>query len=198
MAVSVEQVKKLNEQIKKLNDKRNVIAGKIQMMQTRLKDELARYKTEFGRDLEGENIRETVANILAEEKQVSSAIEEEYAFKSKVVAAIESGNIDEANRLLGIKDEVEAPEEQKVETQSEVAIEDTSSVMETEDTNEGVYSENIDFDEFNDIEVSDTGDIKEDDDSLEVEDSEDDAEDEEDDFDDFGFGDLFTGTKFED
>lgn len=193
MSVSVEQVKKLNEQIKKLNDKRNVVAGKIQMMQTRLDDELARYKAEFGRDLEGENIRETVANILAEEKQVSSAIEEEYAFKSKVVAAIESGNIDEANKLLGIKDDVEPPVEPTSDVEEGVGeVADESS--ESEDT-----SENLDFGGIEDIEVSDTGDL-EGDDSFEVDndDSEEDDDSDDDDFDDFGFGDLLSGTKFGD
>lgn len=193
MSVSVEQVKKLNEQIKKLNDKRNVVAGKIQMMQTRLNDELARYKAEFGRDLEGENIRETVANILAEEKQVSSAIEEEYAFKSKVVAAIESGNIDEANKLLGIKDDVESPVEPTSDVEEGVGeVADESN--ESEDT-----SENLDFGGIEDIEVSDTGDL-EGDDSFEVDndDSEEDDNSDDDDFDDFGFGDLLSGTKFGD
>ena len=193
MSVSVEQVKKLNEQIKKLNDKRNVVAGKIQMMQTRLNDELARYKAEFGLDLGGENIRETVANILAEEKKVSSAIEEEFAFKSKVVAAIESGNIDEANRLLGIKDEVETKAE-SVATEDKVADE-----VEPESDTEGVDdSENFDLGDFGDVEVSDTGDLEDDGDSFKVEDNEvEDTEDDDDeDFDDFGFGDLLTGTKF--
>lgn len=197
MSVSVDVVKKLNAKIDSLNTKRTKTAAQIEVLQDRLKKEIQRYKSEFGVDLEGEDIRGTIMNILSEKEKVSKAIEEEYELKSKVVAAIENGDMATVNKLLGIEDEV--VEENETEDTTEEIGENSSDDFGLESNED---EEDFDIDDIEIEEDTDTEEEKSDsstegmsvDEAMSELDGEDDSDDE--DFDDFGFGDLLSGTKF--
>ena len=100
----VNDVKALNDRIEKIQKERTKAEMKKEMLERRLQDEIAKYEKTYKVSLSGKNFDATKALIKAEGARVSKAIQEEYAFKLKVVEAIEKGNIAEANKLLNIQE----------------------------------------------------------------------------------------------
>lgn len=126
--VEAKEVQALNAKISKLNTQRTEIATKISMYKANLAEELKNYLSAFGVDLSGKTLGETKKLVMAEFEKVNASVMEEYQLKNRVVECIEKGDIEEANRLLGIA--VEEPEETYEEDSTNDTVED---IVEDED-----------------------------------------------------------------
>ena len=109
MAVSVTEVRNLNKRIEKINTERTKTETRVSMLKDQLSRKLKDYKENYGVDLYSEDFRKLCARVEEETTKVRKEVAEEYEFKEKIVSLIEQGNIDEANKMLGIV--VEEPEE---------------------------------------------------------------------------------------
>lgn len=109
MAVSVIEVRNLNKRIEKINTERTKTETRVSMLKDQLSRKLKDYKENYGVDLYSEDFRKLCARVEEETTKVRKEVAEEYEFKEKIVSLIEHGNIDEANKMLGIT--VEEPEE---------------------------------------------------------------------------------------
>ena len=172
--VTAKDIKALNERAEKLNTARIRIETQRETLEKRLNDELASYEKKYGVKLVGGNMRETIKKIMTEQKKVTDGIQQEYDLKVKVVEALESGNVDEANALLGI-DTVEdgMTEEVTVEAVEEDGID--ALLADTEEAEEEGSDEEIgDLDDFGmeDTEEVDEADADDDDVSALFEDDE--------------------------
>ena len=103
MGLSVEDVISLNERIESINVKRTKIETQQEMLRKRLEGEVAEYEKAYGVSLKGKDLNSTIDNIRKEANKVHSKIKEEYEFKSKLVGLIEDGDIEGANKMLGIE-----------------------------------------------------------------------------------------------
>lgn len=101
--MNVNDVKSLNKKIEELNKKKAKADMQREILTNKLTAELEKYRKTYGVNLVGSNFGDTKKLIKAEGERVSASIQEEYDLKVKVIKAIESGNIDEANKLLGIE-----------------------------------------------------------------------------------------------
>lgn len=188
VSVGVKEVQALNTRISKLNTQRTEVATKINMYKSTLAEELKNYLDSFGVDLSGKTLGETKKLVMAEAERVNATVQEEYDLKKKVVELIEMGDIDEANRLLGIVEEPEPEEEETedfVEETEESEIDEDFSV---DDMDLGEEEETDDFEDFGfstEVESQEDDEVEEETEDFSVEEEEDDFEDE-----DFGFGDL--------
>ena len=215
--MNVKQVKELNERIEAIQTQRTKVETKKEMLMARLTSEISKYEEIYGVKLTGKSLKDTISAIKAEQDRVSKNIQEEYELKEKVITAIESGNIEEANRLLGI---VVEEENQIDEVESQVDEED-NYIDEDEDFSDEDTSDDLDADVDMDFSVDDE---EEDDfgiDDFGIEDNtshksvknigstvdevvkelDDEGEDfdalDDMDFDDFGFGDMLSGSKLD-
>lgn len=192
VSVGVKEVQALNTRISKLNTQRTEVATKINMYKSTLAEELKNYLDSFGVDLSGKTLGETKKLVMAEAERVNATVQEEYDLKKKVVELIEMGDIDEANRLLGI---VEEPEEDETEDPvEEVGESEIEEVFSADDMDLG-EDETDDFDDFGfstEVESQEDDEVEEETEDSQVEDEEYVFEEKEDDFEDedFGFGDL--------
>lgn len=222
--MNVKQVKELNERIEAIQTQRTKVETKKEMLMARLTSEISKYEEIYGVKLTGKSLKDTISAIKAEQDRVSKNIQEEYELKEKVITAIESGNIEEANRLLGI---VVEEENQIDEVESQVDEEDAyideedNYIDEDEDFSDEDTSDDLDADVDMDFSVDDE---EEDDfgiDDFGIEDNtshksvknigstvdevvkelDDEGEDfdalDDMDFDDFGFGDMLSGSKLD-
>lgn len=121
MAVSVAEVRNLNKRIEKINTERTKTETRVSMLKDQLSRKLKDYKDNYGVDLYDEDFRKLCAMVEEETTKVRNEVAEEYEFKEKIVSLIEHGNIDEANKMLGIA--VEEPEE-VVDNPDSSAVED--------------------------------------------------------------------------
>lgn len=121
--ITSEQVQQLNKRIEELNSQRTKAVGRLEVLTNNLNKSLEQYSKLYGVDCRGSTLKQTAAKIKAEMERVEASIQEEYDIRMKVVSAIESGNIDEANRLLGIV--VEEPED--AEEVEEVVLDGSDS-----------------------------------------------------------------------
>lgn len=215
--MNVKQVKELNERIEAIQTQRTKVETKKEMLMARLTSEISKYEEIYGVKLTGKSLKDTISAIKAEQDRVSKSIQEEYKLKEKVITAIESGNIEEANKLLGI---VVEEENQIDEVESQVDEED-NYIDEDEDFSDEDTSDDLDADVGMDFSVDDE---EEDDfgiDDFGIEDNtshksvknigstvdevvkelDDEGEDfdalDDMDFDDFGFGDMLSGSKLD-
>ena len=215
--MNVKQVKELNERIEAIQTQRTKVETKKEMLMARLTSEISKYEEIYGVKLTGKSLKDTISAIKAEQDRVSKSIQEEYELKEKVITAIESGNIEEANKLLGI---VVEEENQIDEVESQVDEED-NYIDEDEDFSDEDISDDLDADVDMDFSVDDE---EEDDfgiDDFGIEDNtshksvknigstvdevvkelDDEGEDfdalDDMDFDDFGFGDMLSGSKLD-
>lgn len=179
--VSVKEVEKLNEKIEAINLERTKAKARQEVLQKKLDEELLEYKEKFGVDLSGADLKSIKAKIDAEVKKVTAVVEEEYNLKVQVVKAIESGDYEEANRLMGIEEVEEDIKEPVVE-------EGTSEVEEVEEEVEESSEalENLDEDDdfgFNDFSLDDSEELAstEEEDVEETEEVEESEEDEDED-----------------
>lgn len=164
MSLAVESVRKLNERIEALNLKKTKLDTQREMLENNFHELVAEYEKSFGVKLQGKDLASTVKKILSEKKKVEGRLLEEFELKEKVVEALESGNIERANGLLGIvtdgedepEEEPEEPEEEPVEEAVEdpvkEAIEEPEEPVEVEDDFglEGV--DDIELDDIEDVE----------------------------------------------
>ena len=218
--MNANEIKVLNDKIERIQVQRTKAETKREVLMSRLESEISKYEKEYGVSLKGATLKDTIKAISVEQKKVSKGLEEEYNLKSKVVSAIESGNIEEANSLLGIETPANDFDVDDVED-----TEDFEEVSSTEDDIEDVPEEEDDFGiDENDFNLEDT---EEDEDDFGVEEDEEEAsekvktpigssvddtvkeldndEDDEDiysgldnvDFDDFGFGSILNGTELD-
>lgn len=202
--MDTKQVKVLNERIEAINTQKTREESKREVLLQNLKKSVEAYESSYGVSLKDKSLSKMSNNIENEMSKVSSEITKEYELKEAVVSAIENGDMEEANRLLGItatkepeevEDEVidEEPEETINEevNSSEDSSEDWDLEVEDE-TPEQVDVPEDDSDDW-DLEVDDDNDTKESDEEPdeEVSDMLGDVDD------DFGFGDLLSGSRLD-
>lgn len=222
--MNVKQVKELNERIEAIQTQRTKVETKKEMLMARLTSEISKYEEIYGVKLTGKSLKDTISAIKAEQDRVSKNIQEEYELKEKVITAIESGNIEEANRLLGIvvEEENQIDEvESQVDEEDDYIDEEDNYIDEDEDFSDEDTSDDLDADVDMDFSVDDE---EEDDfgiDDFGIEDNtshksvknigstvdevvkelDDEGEDfdalDDMDFDDFGFGDMLSGSKLD-
>lgn len=158
---------------------RVVIESKRELLVETLNKQVAEYKKKTGVDLAGKSVKEIYSKATTEYNKLYGEINAEYETQRKVVDCIESGDIDEAKRLLGMDVEVESEVEEETESIGEAVEElevgdDFELEVEDSDEEEDAFEE----------EDSDEEEIVEEDSDEEV--LEEDDEDEE----DSGFADL--------
>lgn len=218
--MNANEIKVLNDKIEKIQVQRTKAETKREVLMSRLESEISKYEKEYGVSLKGDTLKDTIKAISVEQKEVSKGIEEEYNLKLKVVSAIESGNIEEANSLLGIEtpvndfdvDDIEDTEE--LEEVSPVEDDTTNISEETDDfgideadfnleddgEDEDVFGLNEDEEEVTEKAKTPIGSSV--DDTVKELDNEEDDDDiysglDNVDFDDFGFGSILNGTELD-
>lgn len=202
--MDTKQVKVLNERIEAINTQKTREESKREVLLQNLKKSVEAYESSYGVSLKDKSLSKMSKNIENEMGKVTSEITKEYELKEAVVSAIENGDMEEANRLLGITvtKEPEEVEEEVINEEPEETIneevnssEDSSEDwdLEVEDgTPEQVDEPEDDSDDW-DLEVDDDNDTEEPDEESdeEVSDMLGDVDD------DFGFGDLLSGSRLD-
>lgn len=102
---------------------RVVIESKRELLVETLNKQVAEYKKKTGVDLAGKSVKEIYSKATTEYNKLYEEINAEYETQKKVVDCIESGDIDEAKRLLGMDVEVEEEAEEETESVEEVVEE---------------------------------------------------------------------------
>lgn len=219
--MNANEIKVLNDKIERIQVQRTKAETKREVLMSRLESEISKYEKEYGVSLKGDTLKDTIKAISVEQKKVSKGIEEEYNLKSKVVSAIESGNIEEANTLLGIETPINdfAVEDiEDTEDLDEVSpVEDDAKDVPEEEDNFGIDEDefSLDDDDVEDEDVFGLSEAEEEssekvktpigssvDDTVKELDNDDDDEDiysglDNVDFDDFGFGSILNGTELD-
>lgn len=118
---------------------RVVIESKRELLVETLNKQVAEYKKKTGVDLAGKSVKEIYSKATTEYNKLYEEINAEYETQRKVVDCIESGDIDEAKRLLGMdvdaKSEAEAEAESVEEAVEELEVGDDFE-LEVEDSEE--------------------------------------------------------------
>ena len=219
--MNANEIKVLNDKIERIQVQRTKAETKREVLMSRLESEISKYEKEYGVSLKGDTLKDTIKAISVEQKKVSKGIEEEYNLKSKVVSAIESGNIEEANTLLGIEtpiNDFDAEDIEDTEDLDEVSpVEDATKDVPEEDDNFGIDEDefSLEDDDTEDEDVFGLSEAEEEssekvktpigssvDDTVKELDNDDDDEDiysglDNVDFDDFGFGSILNGTELD-
>lgn len=200
MSDMLNQITSLNKKIEGLMQKRTRIEAQRELLEKRLREGVAAYKKEYNVDLEGATFAETKQNIMSQVEEVKSKVSKEFALASKVVECIELGNIDEANKLLGVPSALEGNETQPVRS-STSAVDTGLTGMEDVVEDYDNAKEMVKDDTVTDLENSASPDLS----ALDFGIDEDDDDMEEDldpfgddlgDIDDFGFASLLDKGKF--
>lgn len=219
--MNANEIKVLNDKIERIQVQRTKAETKREVLMSRLESEISKYEKEYGVSLKGDTLKDTIKAISVEQKKVSNGIEEEYNLKSKVVSAIESGNIEEANNLLGIEtpiNDFDVEDIEDAEDLDEVSpVEDDTKDVPEEEDNFGIDEDefSLDDDDAEDEDVFGLSEAEEEssekvktpigssvDDTVKELDNDDDDEDiysglDNVDFDDFGFGSILNGTELD-
>lgn len=219
--MNANEIKVLNDKIEKIQVQRTKAETKREVLMSRLESEISKYEKEYGVSLKGDTLKDTIKAISVEQKKVSKGIEEEYNLKSKVVSAIERGNIEEANNLLGIEtpiNDFDVEDIEDAEDLDEVSpVEDDTKDVSEEEDNFGIDEDefSLDDDDAEDEDVFGLSEAEEEssekvktpigssvDDTVKELDNDDDDEDiysglDNVDFDDFGFGSILNGTELD-
>lgn len=219
--MNANEIKVLNDKIEKIQVQRTKAETKREVLMSRLESEISKYEKEYGVSLKGDTLKDTIKAISVEQKKVSKGIEEEYNLKSKVVSAIESGNIEEANTLLGIDtpiNDFDVEDIEDAEDLDEVSpVEDDTKDVPEEEDNFGIDEDefSLDDDDAEDEDAFGLSEAEEEssekvktpigssvDDTVKELDNDDDDEDiysglDNVDFDDFGFGSILNGTELD-
>lgn len=172
--ITAEQVKNLNKKIEGLNAQGNRAKAKLEVLEGNLTQSLEDYKSSYGVDLRGKSMKTTAANIQKELLAVEADVQREFELREAVVAAIESGDIEEANRLLGVT-VVEEDDEEEIEETPEIEdiideieespisgssdVEDDFGIDTSEDTEEPSFEEDLSDDDSFDLDGLDFGDL---------------------------------------
>lgn len=219
--MNANEIKVLNDKIERIQVQCTKAETKREVLMSRLESEISKYEKEYGVSLKGDTLKDTIKAISVEQKKVSKGIEEEYNLKSKVVSAIESGNIEEANTLLGIEtpiNDFDVEDIEDAEDLDEVSpVEDDTKDVPEEEDNFGIDEDefSLDDDDAEDEDVFGLSEAEEEssekvktpigssvDDTVKELDNDDDDEDiysglDNVDFDDFGFGSILNGTELD-
>lgn len=219
--MNANEIKVLNDKIERIQVQRTKAETKREVLMSRLESEISKYEKEYGVSLKGDTLKDTIKAISVEQKKVSKGIEEEYNLKLKVVSAIESGNIEEANTLLGIEtpiNDFDVEDIEDTEDLDEVSpVEDATKDVPEEDDNFGIDEDefSLEDDDTEDEDVFGLSEAEEEssekvktpigssvDDTVKELDNDDDDEDiysglDNVDFDDFGFGSILNGTELD-
>lgn len=219
--MNANEIKVLNDKIERIQVQRTKAETKREVLMSRLESEISKYEKEYGVSLKGDTLKDTIKAISVEQKKVTKGIEEEYNLKSKVVSAIESGNIKEANTLLGIEtpiNDFDVEDIEDTEDLDEVSpVEDATKDVPEEDDNFGIDEDefSLEDDDTEDEDVFGLSEAEEEssekvktpigssvDDTVKELDNDDDDEDiysglDNVDFDDFGFGSILNGTELD-
>lgn len=142
---------------------RVVIESKRELLVETLNKQVAEYKKKTGVDLAGKSVKEIYSKATTEYNKLYEEINAEYETQKKVVDCIESGDIDEAKRLLGM--DVDAESETEEETES---VEEAVEELEVGDDFELEVEDSEESEDLEDYEEE----------TLEEEDSEEEDEDE--------------------
>lgn len=218
--MNANEIKVLNDKIEKIQVQRTKAETKREVLMSRLESEISKYEKEYGVSLKGDTLKDTIKAISVEQKKVSKGIEEEYNLKLKVVSAIESGNIEDANSLLGIETPVNDFDVDDIEDTEELEevspVEDATKDVPEEDDDFGI--DEADFNLEDGGEDEDVFGLNEDEEEVtekaktpigsSVDDTVKELDNEEDDddiysgldnvdFDDFGFGSILNGTELD-
>ena len=102
---------------------RVVIESKRELLVETLNKQVAEYKKKTGVDLAGKSVKEIYSKATTEYNKLYEEINAEYETQRKVVDCIESGDIDEAKRLLGMDVEAESEDEEDTESVEEAVEE---------------------------------------------------------------------------
>lgn len=102
---------------------RVVIESKRELLVETLNKQVAEYKNKTGVDLAGKSVKEIYSKATTEYNKLYEEINAEYETQRKVVDCIESGDIDEAKRLLGMDVDAESEAEEETESVEEVVEE---------------------------------------------------------------------------
>lgn len=219
--MNANEIKVLNDKIERIQVQRTKAETKREVLMSRLESEISKYEKEYGVSLKGDTLKDTIKAISVEQKKVSKGIEEEYNLKSKVVSAIESGNIEEANTLLGIETPINDFDVEGIEDTEDLdevsPVEDDAKDVPEEEDNSGIDEDefSLDDDDAEDEDVFGLSEAEEEpsekvktpigssvDDTVKELDNDDDDEDiysglDNADFDDFGFGSILNGTELD-
>lgn len=165
---------------------RVVIESKRELLVETLNKQVAEYKKKTGVDLAGKSVKEIYSKATTEYNKLYEEINAEYETQRKVVDCIESGDIDEAKRLLGMDVDVESEAEEETEVESvEESVEELEVgddfELEVEDSEEDDFEEEALEKEDSEVEDEDEADEE-----VEVEDGFADLEIEEINLDDLG------------
>lgn len=120
------KVKELNARIEEIRDQRTRAETRKETLLGQLNGQIKEYEKLYGIKLSGKGYSGVEKAISGEMDRVSKEIQKEYELKVSVVEAIDSGNIDEAFRLLGMENPNKAPEE------------DVEDVVDSEGNGDGV------------------------------------------------------------
>lgn len=144
----IERVSLLNKKINKINMERVVIESKRELLVETLNKQVAEYKKKTGVDLAGKSVKEIYSKATAEYNKLYEEINAEYETQRKVVDCIESGDIDEAKRLLGMVVDVEEEDSADAEVGAESVEEAVEELevgddfeLEVEDSEEDFFEE---------------------------------------------------------
>ena len=105
------KVKELNARIEEIRDQRTRAETRKETLLGQLKGQIKEYEKLYGIKLSGEGYSGVEKAISGEMDRVSKEIQKEYDLKVSVVEAIDSGNIDEAFKLLGMENPNKVSEE---------------------------------------------------------------------------------------
>lgn len=147
---------------------RVVIESKRELLVETLNKQVAEYKKKTGVDLAGKSVKEIYSKATTEYNKLYGEINAEYETQRKVVDCIESGDIDEAKRLLGMDVEVESEVEEETESIGEAVEElevgdDFELEVEDSDEEEDAFDEEEIVEEDSDEEVLEEDDEDEED-----------------------------------
>ena len=165
---------------------RVVIESKRELLVETLNKQVAEYKKKTGINLAGKSVKEIYSKATAEYNKLYEEINAEYETQRKVVDCIESGDIDEAKRLLGMDVDAESETESVEEAVGELEVGDDFE-LEVDDSDEEESEDLEDYEEETLEEENTIEDEEENvDDTAEAEDGFTDLEIEEIDLDDLG------------
>lgn len=98
----LEKIDLLNKKIDALMRERNRIEAQKDVYEEKLNSSIAKYREDYGTNLVGSDFSSTKENITNAFLEVSEKVNKEYELAQKVVSAIDSGDIDLANSLVGV------------------------------------------------------------------------------------------------
>ena len=102
MDVSAKNIEILNGKIEKVNKEKIRVDTQLKMYKSQLAEKLKAYAEKYGENLEGSNFETTIKNVESALEKVRTSVQKEYDFKNQVISLIQSGEIAEANKLLGV------------------------------------------------------------------------------------------------